>query len=706
MKFQLSTIAVLTVALLAGCNSSSDSSTNTVIRDGDPITPDMKIGLLADTQGFTSTNGHGTAIAQLTEVLQLYKDNGVTHVIAVGDLTDWGSINEYEDWIRLAKDSGMKFLSLAGNHEQNGGSAGDMTPKERFTHYMKPFIDDVVADGGTLVHYDDEQPYYSYAATFGNAMVINLSWGDFTGAFEWVKTQIENRPEHIQHVFVGSHETFLGGNRGGMAWSALNGGGIAENFDNWRQLFAQNNVTLVTGHDHIYSRSAIWTEGAAEQGLNIGQGDYFTEIVAGSASDKAYVYEKQQERLQSTMMARNLLINGWGIGGDMRDDWDADIFAQEGLKPTQQQVNASWFTITNDELSFEAYYDDFEQSHTWQDMGVTWKMLDRFTVGGERCEKLVHPSHIGETVAEQGYYDFRYTTEDCWSPEGTKARLIDGSNEVYSRINSMLAYARNQSGNKGDTWIENWYDWMVYDAEIPIGSNNNSGKHYQVDVTKPFNTGHPKFTELMTTGQDLNDLYMISQTHDMKKLVQLSWSAQQTNTVSEVLTISGIQGQTGSFANSSGYALDITQDRARHGTTVVDGGDPQYMDVTNKPLLDPTLLNEKSPNRTKTGHEWELDHDMRNGFLRADDYVFEFSIPAGLDAQDVTLAHLSIDNKWVPLLDSDQCLSKESYSSEFLSVLPNDIASNGCSQDLVMGLKDNTFWAKVDFEGKFAIVSK
>ena len=200
--------------------------------------------------------------------------------------------------------------------------------------------------------------------------------------------------------------------------------------------------------------------------------------------------------------------------------------------------------------------------------------------------------------------------------------------------------------------------------------------------------------------------YWFPHTIDMKKLVSLNWSPAHTNTLSEVLTVSGIQGQTGVYSNPVGYMLDITQEEGRPGTQVVEGGDPENLDVQNKQPLDAALMHAKSPNRMHQTRNMELDRDLRSGELRADDYVLEFALPAGVDGEQAILAHLDQDNMWQPLLSDYQCLSQEAYDSRYMTELPEDLQGKGCDDELLVGFNDGRFWAKVDFEGQFALVQR
>ncbi|PMH40599.1 hypothetical protein BCU68_16195 [Vibrio sp. 10N.286.49.B3] len=706
--FKKTYLAMLTASLLTGCFSTSDDDKNTIVdREGDqPRQYDMRIGILADTQG----SGEAVSVNQLEGILDFYADNGITHVIAVGDVTNEASIAEYEDWTRLAsRHEDMVFLPLMGNHETRNS---DNNGRDRFRDYMSPLIDQI---DGNIVHFDgglgigdDNYEFITYAATSGNTLMINISEATILlpGMLEWVTDQVEGRDASVDHVIISSHQPFAGPYRGGFAHSQADTLG-SEFVKPWTDLMAKHDVIFLSGHDHQYSRSVLYTDTLAENGSHA-DSDFFHHIVAGNASEKSYYLRQGEfEQIQSWVMFRTTMQGRTLDANNRRDEWTDEMVARDELRPDQVQINASWITITDDLVEYEAYYDDLADSAEWLAGGGDWKLFDRFTNTKDRCDKVIFPTSVASVSVEAGLIDTNYQMSDCYSSSGTMARLLDGENNVYNRVDQGLEGADYMTGSKGPLYRNNLPKYLKHQAEITSGADNQSDRDYQVDGTKMMGFNHPKGFELSSGFAGLTtDVYWFPHTIDMKKLVSLNWSPAHQNTLSEVLDISGIQGQTGVYSNPVGYMLDITYDEGRPGTQIVEGGDPTRLDVQNKQPLDAALMRAKSPNRMHETRNMELDRDLRDGNLRADDFVIEFAVPAGLEADQVILAHLDSSNVWQPLLSDYQCLSSQEYNSAYMNTLPSDLQGKGCNEELIVGLYDGRFWAKVDFEGNFALVQR
>ncbi|WP_026971087.1 metallophosphoesterase family protein [Aliagarivorans marinus] len=706
MTFKKTALAVLTSMALAACNSSSNSE------DGGRELPELtqvKIGILTDTQG----GGDAVALPQMEAILDLYSEQGINYVIAVGDLTNSNTEHEYEDWKAMAQRyPDITFLPLMGNHDRKPGD------NYTWARIMSEFIPQE-----NVVHMP-QRKYQTYAYTTGNILMVQISDQDKPYAFEWVKEQIEGRDASIEHVFVSSHSPFVGPYRGGITYenlvarwnNQLENDLFTADFEGWRDLLIDNDVIYLSGHDHQYSRSVIWGQGAGngsasfdEEAMDDYTGNrFFHHIVTGNASDKSYYLRIGEfEKIQDMLMFRTTTPGGRAPGDER--EWTEEEIARDAQGPGVTQINASWFDITGSELTFQAYYDDWVSPSDVADGGADWKLFDRFTRSGRRCDKVVHPTSIAEASTYYSVKDDNYRTVWCHSKSGDEARLVDGYNQVFNRVDQALYGAEWLSSSLADLgYLERLSRYMKMSSKL--GDNTiGSDRDFVVDGRNAINESHGKAYDVTPNiiGGGVG-IKWYPHTVDMKKLVSLSWLPKQTETLSDVLVVSGIQGQTGIYSNPYGRMLDITRDEGRPGTGVEDNpADRRNLIPQNKPALDYVdVLDAKSPNRLDAlNQDMALSSDKRHGEVRADDYVLEFKLPAGVAAEQAQLAYLD-NGEWLPVLDNPECQSSMAYDSEFLNRMPEDIADLGCDSTIVVSQAAGGFWAKLDFEGQFAIIAK
>ncbi|MDR9829343.1 metallophosphoesterase [Vibrio sp. FNV 38] len=678
-------------ALLFGCNSSNSDDINPP--ENDDSTP-FKIGVITDTQGSTD----GLAYEQLRAIFQYYQENDIKYVISVGDMTDGHRDEEYETYIEAIKDfPDIQVLPLAGNHD-----VGFVD-----NYVWKRFAQQLLPEGGRTATHMPTREYQTYTYTIDNVLMIVVSDGDLPIAYDFVKEQIENRDESIDHVIFSTHSPFAGPYRGGHAygdviarWSGDESLMIEKDFENWKALFTNHNVIYISGHDHQYSRSVIWSNRATpESNLVDPSSRFFHHVVVGNASDKSYYFRVgEMEAMQDMVMFRTKTATA-SLPSDKRD-WTIDELARESEDPGEVQMNASWFIVEGDTISYEAFYDDYS-SLSEIEQGGDWKLFDRFTVGANRCEKVIAPNSVPRQAVKDNMYDDTYRTIWCYSDEGTKARIIDGTNYLFNRVDQAL---------NGVDWLSfglNENDVGLVDRLFKYGKQGGeyrydtegSDSDFHARVDKEFGHGHFKPVEHLPndTTHD-GEIYWHPHTVDMKKLLQLSWNKREKETLSEVLIVSGIQGQTGVYSNPFGIMLDITKDEGRRGTAVDESiTDRDVQNSIRKPALTYAhLIDDKSPNRMLEARDMELDSDLRFGSVRADDYVIEFTLPEGLNEADVIIAHDNGDG-WQPLISDVECIILEPYSNAL---------SSDCDSDAHVGFYNGSFWAKVDFEGRFAIIAR
>ena len=691
--------AAVSAALLAGCNSSNSDSGKS---GTNPDLDRTRIGILTDTQG----GGDAVAVNQMEAILDLYRDNGVNIVIAVGDLTNSNTEHEYEQWKELASQYShqITFLPLMGNH--------DRKPGDNYTwkRIMEEFI-----PKDNINHMPGRQ-YQTYAYSHENVLMVQISDQDMPYAFDWAEQVIANKTDDIDHVFVSSHSPFVGPYRGGVMmervvarWNDQRENDMyTRDQEKWRKLFTDNDVIFVSGHDHQYSRSVIWDNGAGPdtQSFNTEPSAepnhrFFHHIVTGNASEKGYYNRVGEfERIQSMVMYKTRYVSPKIPDLDDRAEWDQEMIDRDSVATGDLMVNASWFDINGKEIQYSAFYDTFTQSSDLL-TSADWKLFDRFVRTPQRCDKVVYPTSVPFSATYYSAVDTNYRTVNCYSENGHRARLIDGNNQVFNRVDQALEGALWMGWTDADAMARMW-DIMLTKPSIRSSQSGPDGKpsdrDFVVDGRSGLNYNHAKRFEI-----DEGRMRWYPATYDMKKLVSLSWLEADKSTESDILIVSGIQSQTGTYTNAFGAEKDITTEPGWPGTSAEDieaDGDHKNLNAIEKqPLAYDGLLAEKSPNRLNESRSWILDDSVR-----ADDFVLEMAVPEGLDADKLTLA-IDVNGEWKPLVD-DHCISQEAYNNEFLTEQPEDIAGLGCDEQWTVGQSNNAFWAKVDQDGRFALIKK
>ncbi|GAM56620.1 hypothetical protein JCM19231_5199 [Vibrio ishigakensis] len=229
---------------------------------------EIVVGLMPDTQA------RGQAWLLQDGLMHRYANEGVELVLAVGDLTNTNTQEEYDHWLRVMNNytntNNMKVLPVRGNHENewwlpDGGS--------------NIYIQNV----GHLIEDAEHLPGYenlTYAYKYKNILVISVDVyihnnqyefdsgkSAFVTAFPWMKEMVAKYHDEVDHIILMTHEPLFGryypGQRENIdkatngAWDGdPNEIGIKQR-ERIQKFLADNNILYVSGHDHQYSRSAI-----------------------------------------------------------------------------------------------------------------------------------------------------------------------------------------------------------------------------------------------------------------------------------------------------------------------------------------------------------------------------------------------------------------------------------------------------------------
>lgn len=514
---------LMTTLMLAACGGGGGDATPapgttppTTPAPTAPVASTLRIGVLPDTQGSAS----GVAQHPMKAVLDFHVQQGVKVVLAVGDLVENGTPQEYAQWREVAdqyKDR-LTILPVMGNHEPKGTDQDWHDAVESF----------IPADA---VHMPGARNK-NYALVRDNVLLINISYGWVARSYGFVEAQIHQHADKVDHIILQTHNSFAG-SRYGLVRENIIDGSISivndvlfrEVYDKYRSLLAAHGVIYVTGHEHHYARSLIRDVNDVP----------FMQIISGNAAYKGYESRfSEHERIQDTLMLK------------MQQESTGSI-----------DVNASVFEITGPKIDYRSYYithsvmsnaDALQQLQT-----PNWTLMDRFTRTKDSCAKTVYPTSVPSDAQRMGVYDTSYRTSACVSDGGSRARLLDGQNHTFNRHDSRT---RTMSATPGYSFagsnreMESMMYLYMFQRHQSYSPNLNNSQRARV----------------INEGLSNEQVEVRGTTIDLKKQVLLSWQARGSATLSDELFISGISGQDGTYIDPYGVVKDITVDSGLVGS--------------------------------------------------------------------------------------------------------------------------------------------
>ncbi|ABE49168.1 MULTISPECIES: metallophosphoesterase [Methylobacillus] len=235
-------------------------------------------GILADTQG--ASDPRGVSVRLMQPVIDRFANHhDIDLLISIGDLTEDGTVAEFNTWKQAAKpltDAGIPLYLTRGNHDVRAESStvgidpllGPST--SRGTEVWSATFPELSGPNVTA------GPGASYSFTYNNTRFVSL---DLYGAMpsELVGWAASQQKGSHDHMFVFAHEPFFGRAREGVI------GDDPLRMQILSQLSSNGVDAYLSGHDHQYSRSAAVD----------GQDVLLHHFVAGSNAEKYYRFENE-----------------------------------------------------------------------------------------------------------------------------------------------------------------------------------------------------------------------------------------------------------------------------------------------------------------------------------------------------------------------------------------------------------------------------
>lgn len=641
-KIKWLSLLLLTIFCLISCQAAEDEMGNQS-HDEKNEEP-LKIGLLPDTQG----DGDSVSIYPMEAVLDKLQALGADIVIPVGDLTNHGTTHEFEQWTGVAqkyRQAGVEFLPLMGNHETSHAYTVE------WIEYMKNYIPE------DAVHMSGAE-YQNYYVVRDNVLIILLRYYNLPIAFQWIKGVVDTHANNVDHVVIASHDGLIGAKYGETREMIVEGTKgnnlLMKQWDEIRSFFSRHDVIWVQGHEHMYQRSVIsapihvnprsWE--SSDRNYRLPQ---YTQIIAGNASYKGYEFRYgEREKVQSVIQQKmNTMENG-------SDAFDA---------------NASMLSFSGERVGYEAYF----TSHTIHSNkegrkeldDPNWTLLDQFSRTTDRCERIVYPNSIPADTRPVLLHDIFYRTNECLAPDGSTARILDGINNTFNRVEST---SETLSWRPGFSRAESQMDL----ARLAY--------QYLFQYHKPW-TPNLNSDRRIVPSDDEQRIEVPKITIDLKEHLTLSWASKTDATLSDILIVSGTQVQTGIYSNAYGMEKDI-EEEVGHPRSQPDGSAKQ-----------PHQLPESAT------QDWDVASAV------ADSYVLQFE-NNGVDSNKAMLAYYE-DNHWQPFAP-EECVLNEVYDPGMLQQRSR-LDDKKCADKPIVGFdsrEGNRWWVILKSDVKVALIEK
>jgi hypothetical protein len=292
-------------------------------------------GVMSDTQWPNSPdnkNPNSVAVNVINHLNQEFISKKVKFVIAVGDVTDNGSILALDTRATFAQalyNAGIGFYPLRGNHESSKASAiefqrifpqtqagvNNQTPADALvttTYYGAPPVNTgtTFTVGSNFVSSSADFAGLTYSFDYKNARIVMLD--QFTppsGAshsvldatqVSWVGARLQNRPANT-HAFVFGHKHLISENHADTLFGSnpsVNPSGLQDIF--MAHLFNNGVHYYMGGHDHVHNRAIVTSPDGYSKVQN---------IITASDSYKFYIPQNPSNDAKYNIPA-NGITNG------------------------------------------------------------------------------------------------------------------------------------------------------------------------------------------------------------------------------------------------------------------------------------------------------------------------------------------------------------------------------------------------------------
>ena len=673
-------------------------------------------------------------------IVSKIKEEGVSIVLAVGDITDVRTENEYVEWMNkvaqpLTK-AGITVLPVRGNHEIVDGNdwlnwfttevdttdnhsvnnmdngidayteAGSSEYDQGYSLYHQ-YPGSLLTAGlasGEIVGFDEIEDlmYYTIqdntlfiAIDFYASDLVSVSYkGTWVLIYDWLKNVLETKGESVDHIVMFGHEPLSTKKRPAIYnydeyfdyISSLDTSGESDSPD----ASEPGILGLDTGQLGYLKLQDESSPGLMNNVLNL-LSKYKVNYIAGH--DHQYSRSLIHPDSANSSVGFTQIVAGnaswksynnrYGVNDQYETGLAQDNFAQVGdYEGTNSQSSKS---LTKYEKSNKISFVIAEVNGRQ----ITFK-------------NYYAPVNFSEADLNMGtYWDESQSAWVQYDIDATTGKTVQEKINIEWSVGDTVSYTTDALQRVVSPYESYWTTTSTPEGEGYIGTeaailDGYNLTYNSVEVLTTDTQGNKQ------TGSDVNyqddlangkgeyktfaDTYNIPRHESaMNELLSLSWfTDNDQTTVSDILYINGNLNQDGTYKNTNGFVQD-------HAPSEV------YYDKDAKETDNPTNV-------------------VRDGILdnrdQADAITLAITAPSGVKLSTLTIGRYNEDTgEWEAFLDNT-CFTATAYSDDFSVMygegagqVPSDVDSSCATYLWGYNYNNNTVWGFTHKDGRFALIS-
>ena len=673
-------------------------------------------------------------------IVSKMKEEGVSIALAVGDMTDVRSENEYVEWMNKVAtpltEAGITVLPVRGNHEIVDGNdwlswfnTDVDTTDNHSVNNMDNGIDAYTEEGsseydqgynlyhqypgslltaglasGDIVGYDEIEDlmYYTIqnntlfiAIDFYASDLVSVSYkGTWILIYDWLKNILETKGSTVDHIVLFGHEPLSTKKRPHVYdyneyydyISSLDANGDSDDDD----ATEPGILGLDTGQLGYLQLQDESSPGLMDNVLNL-LSKYKVNYISGH--DHQYSRSMIHPDNEDTSVGFTQVVAGnaswksynnrYGANDEYETAFAQDNFVQAGdYEGTNSQYTKSLtkFEKTN-KISFVIVEVNGRQ--------ITFK--NYYAPVNFSEADLTMGTYWDESQSAWVQYDIDETTGETieeiinieWNVGDVASYTSDALQRVVSPYESYWTTTStpDEEGYIGtEAAILDGYN-LTYNSVEVLATDTQGNKQTGSDVNYEDDLGTSK-GEYKTFAETYN---ITRDENAMNELLTLSWFTDNNEvTVSDILYINGNLNQDGTYKNTNGFVQDTSPSDLYYDKDAVETDNP-----------------------TNVIHDGIVDSNDE-----ADAITIAITAPDNAELSTLTIGRYNEDTgEWEKFLD-DSCFTATAYSDDFNVMyksgkggVPSDVDSSCASYLWGRNYNNNTVWAFTHKDGRFALMS-
>ena len=662
---------------------------------------------------------------------------GVSVALAVGDMTDVRTENEYVEWMdKIATPlsvAGVSILPVRGNHEivdgndwinwftadvntddttsvnnmDNGIDAYDETDENLYDQGYKlyqQYPGSLLAQGlsdGTIVGYREIEDlmYYTIknntlfiAVDFYASDLVSVAYeGTWILIYDWLKNILETHATDVDHIVMFGHEPLSTKKRPSVYdyddyydyLNSLSGDGDSAG--------EPGILGLDTGQLGYLALQDESVPGLMDNVLNL-LSDYKVTYIAGH--DHQYSRSMIHPNVSNPSKGFMQVIAGnaswkaynnrYGINTNYETGLAQDNFVQAGDYEGSNSLYTKQLTKyeKSNKISFviaEVNGRHITYTNYWASVNFSEADLTMGTYWSESKNAWIQYDVDANGITVEEMLPIEWHVGD---------RVSYTTDALYRLVSPYESYWTVTSTPDNDEYIGteaailDGFNLTYNSVEVlraDTQGNKQTGK--DVNYLDELGTGKGEYTSF---AEDNN---IPRRKDNMSERLSLSWFVDDNDeTISDILLIDGILNQDGTYKNTNGFVQNVSSSQ-------------MFFDKDAVETINPTTV--------------IRDGSVIKGEDFADAMTLAITAPATVDLTTLTIGYYNEDNSaWQTFL-SDECFTQTAYSDDFSVMyqsgaggLPSDVADT-CGVN-IWGYNHNnhTVWGFIHTDGRFALINK